>query len=171
MAGESELLKLRRATGRPGAIPQEVIAGISTKISEDTCEFKSYNEIAKWVEDNYQVAVKYQTLHKQLHYRMKTKLKVPRRVSNKKDDLAAIELKKKLEKLLQVPWWLESVTPKRSKNGLFYWCQGETIIGLKTIERQKITARGIKPIGKVQWNFKAYYLYGAVAPQTGESIG
>jgi hypothetical protein len=52
-----------------------------------------------------------------------------------------------------------------------YWCQDETRIGLKTIERQKITARGIKPIGKVQWNFKAYYLYGAVAPQTGESIG
>jgi putative transposase len=94
MAGESELLKLRRATGRPGVIPQEVIAGISTKISEETCEFKSYKEIAKWVEYNYQVAVKYQTLHKQLHYRMKTKLKVPRRVSNKKDDLAAIELKK-----------------------------------------------------------------------------
>lgn len=28
----------------------------------------------------------------------------------------------------------------------------------------------MKPIGKVQWNFKAYYLYGAVAPQTGESF-
>jgi putative transposase len=67
MAGESELLKLRPATARPGVIPQEVIAGISTKISEDTCEFKSYKEIAKWVEDNYQVSVKYQTLHKQLH--------------------------------------------------------------------------------------------------------
>jgi len=46
----------------------------------------------------------------------------------------------------------------------------ETRIGLKTIERKKITARGIKPIGKVQWNFKAYYLYGGVAPQTGESF-
>jgi hypothetical protein len=38
----------------------------------------------------------------------------------------------------------------------------ETRIGLKTIERKKITARGVKPIGLVQWNFKAYYLYGAV---------
>ena len=47
----------------------------------------------------------------------------------------------------------------------------ETRIGLKTRERKKITFRGIKPTGKVQWNFKAYYLYGAVAPQTGESIG
>ena len=65
--GFSELLKLRRSTGRPRVIPQEVIAGISTKISEETCEFKSYKEIAGWVEDNYQVSVKYQTLHKQLH--------------------------------------------------------------------------------------------------------
>jgi len=92
--GLSELLKLRRSTGRPRVIPQEVIAGISTKISEETCEFKSYKEIAGWVEDNYQVSVKYQTLHKQLRYRMKAKLKVPRRLSNKKDELAAIEFKK-----------------------------------------------------------------------------
>jgi putative transposase len=46
------------------------------------------------VEDNYQISVKYQTLYKQLHYRMKAKLKVPRRVSNKKDELAASEFKK-----------------------------------------------------------------------------
>ncbi len=29
---------------------------------------------------------------------------------------------------------------------------------------------GVKPLGLVQWNFKAYYLYGAVTPQTGESF-
>jgi Transposase and inactivated derivatives len=63
----SSLLKLRRSTGRPRVIPSEVIAEISTKISEESCEFKSYKEIAAWVEDNYQVSVKYQTLHKQLH--------------------------------------------------------------------------------------------------------
>jgi hypothetical protein len=55
----------------------------------------------------------------------------------------------------------------------------ETRIGLKTIERKKITARCVKPIGLVQWNFKAYLLsIGALAgggsiscEQTGESIG
>jgi hypothetical protein len=90
----SSLLKLRRSTGRPRVIPSEVIAGISTKISEESCDFKSYKEIAAWVEDNYQVSVKYQTLHKQLHYRMKAKLKVPWRLSNKKDSAAVIEFKK-----------------------------------------------------------------------------
>jgi len=76
------------------------------------------------------------------------------------------------------------LTPKPAKNGLKYWrqdetriglktidwCQDETRISLKTIERKRITALGVKPLGKVQWNFKAYYLYGAVAPQTGESF-
>ena len=92
--GLSSLLKLRRSTGRPRVIPSEVIAGISTKISAESCEFKSYKEIAAWVEDNYQVSIKYQTLHKQVRYRMKAKLKVPRRLSSKKDPAAAIEFKK-----------------------------------------------------------------------------
>ncbi|CBN57128.1 MULTISPECIES: helix-turn-helix domain-containing protein [Kamptonema] len=92
--GLSELLKLRHSTGRPRVIPQEVIAGLSTKIGEETCEFKSYKEIVSWVEENYQVSVKYQTLHKQLHYRMKAKLKVPKCLSNKKDELAEREFKK-----------------------------------------------------------------------------
>jgi putative transposase len=77
----------------PSLIPSAVIAGISKKISEESCEFKSYKEIAAWVEDNSQVSVKYQTLHKQVHYRMKAKLKVPRRCRNKKDISAAIEFK------------------------------------------------------------------------------
>jgi hypothetical protein len=53
---------------------------------------------------------------------MKAKLKVPRRSSIKKDKAAGIEFKKKLNKLLKVAWWLESVTSKPAKNGLKYWC-------------------------------------------------
>lgn len=33
-----------------------------------------------------------------------------------------------------------------------------------------ITACGVKPIGQWQWLFKAYWLYGAVEPATGESF-
>ena len=60
--------------------------------------------------------------------------------------------------------------PKSSKKKLKYWCQDESRLGLKTIEIKKITALGVKPIGKVQGNFKTYYLYGAVASQTGDSL-
>jgi hypothetical protein len=45
---------------------------------------------------------------------------------------------KKLKKLLKVSGWLESTTPKPAKNRLKYWCQNETLIGLKTIEIKKI---------------------------------
>lgn len=41
-------------------------------------------------------------------------------------------------------------------------------MGLKTIPRRKLTVRGVKPIGRVQWQFLAYYLYGIVEPLTGE---
>ena len=51
-----------------------------------------------------------------------------------------------------------------------FFCQDEARFGLKTVSGRKITAKGIKPIGKVQWQFKATYLYGIVEPQTGASF-
>jgi len=90
----SSLLNLGQSTGKPRAIFSEIIAKISTKINSESCEFKSHKEIARWVEENYKVSVKYQTLHKQIRYRMKAKLKVPRRLSNKKYPAAAIKFKK-----------------------------------------------------------------------------
>jgi transposase len=48
-----------------------------------------------------------------------------------------------------------------------FFCEDETRIGLKTISGRKITATGIKPYGKVQWQFKATYIYGVVEPKTG----
>lgn len=49
-----------------------------------------------------------------------------------------------------------------------FLCEDETRIGLKTISGRKITLRGVKPKGKVQWQFKATYLYGVVEAATGE---
>ena len=40
--------------------------------------------------------------------------------------------------------------------------QGESRFGLKTITRRRITLKKVKPITKVQWQFKAFYLYGIV---------
>jgi hypothetical protein len=47
------------------------------------------------VEENYHISFKYQTLHKQVHYRMKAKLKLPRPSIIKKDNLADYRVKKK----------------------------------------------------------------------------
>ena len=39
-----------------------------------------------------------------------------------------------------------------------------------TEQGRRITAKGVKPKGKVQWEFKYRWVYGAVAPQSGESF-
>lgn len=65
-------------------------------------------------------------------------------------------------------WFALSVLGLTGK--LRFFCQDETRIGLKTISGRKITARGVKPKGKVQWQFKATYLYGLVEPATGDSF-
>jgi putative transposase len=46
--------------------------------------------------------------------------------------------------------------------------QDESRVGLLTVRRQRLTARGVQPVGPVQHVFEAFYVYGAVAPITGE---
>ncbi|MEG4628566.1 hypothetical protein QUB56_02740 [Microcoleus sp. AR_TQ3_B6] len=40
--GVQEMLKIRQATGRTRVIPSALIAGISQKLSEESCNFNSY---------------------------------------------------------------------------------------------------------------------------------
>ena len=44
----------------------------------------------------------------------------------------------------------------------------ERRFGLQTVQRRRITLRGVKPIGTYQHRFENFYLYGAVCPCTGE---
>lgn len=53
-------------------------------------------------------------------------------------------------------------------NRIRYFAQDESRFGLKTLVGRLITACGIKPIGKWQWKFQAFWLYGAVEAATGE---
>jgi hypothetical protein len=43
-------------------------------------------------------------------------------------------------------------------------------MGLHTIQRRRLTGVGIKPQGKVQWDFIYLWLDGAVEPLTGEGF-
>ena len=43
-----------------------------------------------------------------------------------------------------------------------FFCQDESRFGLKTLTGRRITARGVKPVGKVRWTFQATDLYGVV---------
>jgi transposase len=41
-------------------------------------------------------------------------------------------------------------------------------LGLLTVRRRRLTARGVQPVGPLQPVFEWFYVYGAVAPTTGE---
>lgn len=53
-------------------------------------------------------------------------------------------------------WMARGLSGSQTK--IRFLCEDETRIGLKTISGRKITAKGVKPYGKVQWKFKATYL-------------
>jgi transposase len=46
--------------------------------------------------------------------------------------------------------------------------QDESRCGLLTVRRRRLAARGVQPVGPVQHRFEWFYVYGAVAPTTGE---
>jgi hypothetical protein len=51
-----------------------------------------------------------------------------------------------------------------------YWTQDETRLGLQTLLGKRITAVGVKPEQAVQWPREAIWLYGVVAPATGDAF-
>lgn len=46
--------------------------------------------------------------------------------------------------------------------------QDESRFGLLTVRRRRLTARGVQPVGVIQHTFEWFYVYGVVAPTTGE---
>ena len=108
-------------------------------------------------------------MHKLVKYRLKASPKVARPISISQNQEQVAALKKKLpENLAMLAWFAISVLELTGK--VRFFCQNETRIGLKTISGRKITTCGVKSRGKVQWQFKATYLYGIVEPATGDSF-
>lgn len=65
---------------------------------------------------------------------------------------------------------LRAVVPVDAPRPVQVWAYDESRFGLHTVRRRRITARGTKPVGVVQHGFANFYLYGAVAPQTGQGF-
>lgn len=51
---------------------------------------------------------------------------------------------------------------------IHYLCQDETRVGLKTSQGKVITAKGVKPTVEVQWGRDNFWIYGAIAPLSGD---
>jgi transposase len=63
---------------------------------------------------------------------------------------------------------LQQSIPPDNTLPLQVFCQDESRFGLLTVRRRRLTARGVQPVGLVQHAFEWFYVYGAVAPATGE---
>lgn len=166
--GLAKMLEVGKSPGKEPLIPSWAVGHLKLELSEPE-GFSSYKEVKIWLEALLDIKVKYDVVHHLVHDKLKAKLKVPRPVSVKQPEGAIEAFKKKLPQLMEA--LIEKVKQVyQSGQRLRYWCQDETRIGLHTMRGRLLTLKGVKPKGKVQWNFQALWLYGLVEPLTGESF-
>jgi transposase len=58
--------------------------------------------------------------------------------------------------------------PPENRRPVRVFSQDESRFGWLTVRRRRLTASGVQPVGAVQHVFEWFYVYGAVAPTTGE---
>jgi transposase len=63
---------------------------------------------------------------------------------------------------------LAAVLPAQRTQPVEVWAMDESRLGLQTVRRRRVTARGTKPVGTCQHRFDNCYLYGAIAPRSGD---
>jgi hypothetical protein len=65
---------------------------------------------------------------------------------------------------------LRQAIPDNTSCPIYVFAQDESRFGLLTVRRRRLTARGVQPVGLNQHQFQRFYLYGAVAPTTGDNF-
>ena len=92
--GIAKMLDIYKSSGRKPKIPPEIQQALINELNEKE-GFSSYKEIKTWLYTVHDLDVKYKVVHDTVRYRLKAKLKVPRRSNVKKDAEAEAEFKKK----------------------------------------------------------------------------
>lgn len=167
-SGIKELLKEKPKTGRPKKLTIEQVSKLQQEL-RDPKGFKSYKEVQVWIFIFCEIWLNYSTVHRLVNQELKAKLKVVR-PKNKKQLPGEVEefkstLTIKLKSLLDKGCELIDNYKKVS-----FWCSDETRLGLHTIQRKKITLKGVKPVDIHQFNFQCFWLYGAIEPKEGRSF-
>ena len=112
-------------------------------------------------------AFRCKSLHRIVRYDLKAKLKVPRRSHEKKNDAQEAAFQEELPDKLRK---LKALAEDTDVDNICVLTQDESRFGLMPVTRRRITAKGVKPIQEVQFQFESYYLYGAVKPLTGDGF-
>ena len=63
---------------------------------------------------------------------------------------------------------MQAVVPSGAARRIVLWAFDQSRFGLRTIRRRRITNCGVKPVGRSQYGYHNFWLYGAVAPETGD---
>ena len=128
--------------------------------------FGSYIELQAWLKETHDVSVGYKTLHRIVRYQLQAKPKIPRRSHEKKNDAEEAEFREEFRE--EFPHKLKALIEEQvhlaDTQNIRFLTQDESRLGLMPTTRRRITAKGVKPIQKVQFQFESYYLYGAVEP-------
>lgn len=163
--GLDALMEIKTPGAPPGqrSLSEEVLIALKKRLAEIT-GFFSYVQIQRWLKEIYDFSIKYKTLHRIIRYELKAKLKIPRRSHNKKNDAEEAAFREGL------PDKLKTLASERYVENIRVLTQDESRLGLMPIIRRRITAKGVKPIQRVEFQFESYYLYGAVEPLTGEAF-
>jgi transposase len=165
--GLEALLEEKPRTGRPKKLNVETVAKLQHEL-RDPEGFTSYKEIKLWGLALGEIQASYTTIYRVVRQELQAKLKVARPQSNQQKPEA---IKEWIEQLAQRVKMLKELAFQVAQlKKVRYWCQDETRLGLKTIERRKITLKGIKPRGYYQWQYDYYYIYGLVEPLSGCSF-
>lgn len=92
--GIDAYLKIKSRGSRRDKIPAAIKEGISKKLSDISTTITSYVELLDWVEKNYGLVLKYQTLYSHCRTYHNSRLKVARKSHHKKDEQAVEAFKK-----------------------------------------------------------------------------
>ena len=93
-SGLEAMLCIQHSTGRKNSIPEEIHDALSDKLLDSESAFISYKEAVIWIQDNYKMEIKYETLRAYMIRHFKSKLKSPRKSHYKKDEQAVEVFKK-----------------------------------------------------------------------------
>jgi transposase len=165
-SGGLDALVQIKSPGAPSgqrSLPEGILAAVKERLAEVT-GFGSYVELQRWLKETHNFSIKYTTLHRIVRYVLKAKLKVPRKSHEKKNDAEEMAFR------VELPDKLKSLAADTDVNNIRVLAQDESRFGLMPVTRRRITAKGVKPIQKIQFQYESYYLYGAVDPLTGEAF-
>jgi transposase len=81
--GIPRMLTIAKAPGKVPSVPQAVQEALRHRLAQPE-GFTSYKAIWQWLQHEYGLSMTYKTVHKLVRYRLRAKLKVPRKSHIKK---------------------------------------------------------------------------------------